>query len=191
MGASLLSFPAVASRSTSGRELSFFNLNTGERVRASYWEDGHYLSDGLAELNHIFATTAAAKCSISTGGCSISCFCCSTSWAARGDPAHLGLPLPGHQPAERQRKSRGVAKQATTPWAGGGRAPARCAAGHICAEAALDLSVGGGVLPVRQLRAPGYRAGSQLVTQWCRMSPMNAGSWGRLLGSGLQPEEKR
>ena len=32
----------------------FFNLNTGERVRASYWEDGHYLSDGLAELNHIF-----------------------------------------------------------------------------------------------------------------------------------------
>ena len=54
MGASLLSFPAQASRSTSGRELSFFNLNTGERVRASYWEDGHYLSDGLAELNHIF-----------------------------------------------------------------------------------------------------------------------------------------
>ncbi|WP_323933960.1 DUF882 domain-containing protein [Aeromonas caviae] len=54
MGTSLLSFPALASRSTSGRELSFFNLNTGERVRASYWEDGHYLSDGLAELNHIF-----------------------------------------------------------------------------------------------------------------------------------------
>ena len=54
MGTSRLSFPALASRSTSGRELSFFNLNTGERVRASYWEDGHYLSDGLAELNHIF-----------------------------------------------------------------------------------------------------------------------------------------
>lgn len=54
MGASLLSFPAVASRSTTGRELSFFNLNTGERVNASYWENGRYLNDGLAELNHIF-----------------------------------------------------------------------------------------------------------------------------------------
>ena len=53
LGSSLLSFPALASRSTTGRELSFFNLNTGERVRASYWENGHYLSDGLAELNHI------------------------------------------------------------------------------------------------------------------------------------------
>ncbi|MFM5756241.1 DUF882 domain-containing protein [Aeromonas veronii] len=54
LGSSLISFPALASRSTTGRELSFFNLNTGERVRASYWENGHYLSDGLAELNHIF-----------------------------------------------------------------------------------------------------------------------------------------
>ncbi len=53
MGGSLLTAPALASRSTASRELSVFNLNTGERVRASYWEDGHYLHDGLAELNHI------------------------------------------------------------------------------------------------------------------------------------------
>ncbi|MFG0834644.1 DUF882 domain-containing protein [Aeromonas bivalvium] len=53
MGASLLSFPALASRSTHSRELSFFNLNTGERVKASYWEQGRYLPDGLAELNHL------------------------------------------------------------------------------------------------------------------------------------------
>ncbi|MGL5039107.1 MAG: DUF882 domain-containing protein [Aeromonas sp.] len=54
LGSSLLSFPALASRSTGGRELSFFNLNTGERIRTSYWEDGEYLKDGLAELNHLF-----------------------------------------------------------------------------------------------------------------------------------------
>jgi uncharacterized protein YcbK (DUF882 family) len=54
LGGAMLSFPAMASRSTSGRELSFFNLNTGERVQASYWENGRYLQDGLAELNHIF-----------------------------------------------------------------------------------------------------------------------------------------
>ena len=54
LGSSLVSFPALASRSTTGRELSFFNLNTGERARVSYWENGRYLNDGLAELNHIF-----------------------------------------------------------------------------------------------------------------------------------------
>jgi uncharacterized protein YcbK (DUF882 family) len=53
MGASLLSFPAQASRSTNSRDLSVFNLNTGERVKASYWEKGRYLPDGLAELNHL------------------------------------------------------------------------------------------------------------------------------------------
>ncbi|MFM4938632.1 MULTISPECIES: DUF882 domain-containing protein [Aeromonas] len=53
LGGAMLPLPTLASRSTAGRELSFFNLNTGERVRASYWENGHYLSDGLAELNHI------------------------------------------------------------------------------------------------------------------------------------------
>ena len=50
----LLSAPALASRSTTGRALNVFNLNTGERLEVSYWENGRYLNDGLAELNHLF-----------------------------------------------------------------------------------------------------------------------------------------
>ncbi|MDO2947531.1 DUF882 domain-containing protein [Aeromonas simiae] len=51
--AGLLPQTAQASRSTTSRELVIHNLNTGEKVRASYWENGRYLPDGLAELNHI------------------------------------------------------------------------------------------------------------------------------------------
>jgi uncharacterized protein YcbK (DUF882 family) len=82
MGTSLLSFPALASRSTSGRELSFFNLNTGERVRASYWEDGHYLSDGLAELNHIFRDYRRNEVFNIDSKLFDQLYCCSTSWDA-------------------------------------------------------------------------------------------------------------
>ncbi|ENY73423.1 YcbK family protein [Aeromonas diversa] len=52
--AALLPQTALASRSTSHRSLTIHNLNTGEHTEASYWENGRYLQDGLAELNHIF-----------------------------------------------------------------------------------------------------------------------------------------
>jgi len=36
------------------RELSFFNIHTGESLRyVDYWADGRYQSDALAEINHI------------------------------------------------------------------------------------------------------------------------------------------
>lgn len=51
--AGLMPQTALASRSTSSRELVIHNLNTGEKVSASYWENGRYLKDGMAELNHV------------------------------------------------------------------------------------------------------------------------------------------
>lgn len=51
--AGLLPQQAQASRSTGSRELLIHNINTGEKVRANYWENGRYLPDGLAELNHV------------------------------------------------------------------------------------------------------------------------------------------
>ncbi len=50
LGSSLISFPALASRSTTGRELSFFNLNTGERVRA--WDSCMYSTFTLHASGH-------------------------------------------------------------------------------------------------------------------------------------------
>ena len=35
------------------RQLSFYNLHTGESLRAVYWEGGHYLKDGLAEIDYV------------------------------------------------------------------------------------------------------------------------------------------
>ena len=35
------------------RRLSFHNLHTGERVSTVYWSQGHYVEDGLAEINHV------------------------------------------------------------------------------------------------------------------------------------------
>lgn len=34
-----------------GRELSFAHAHTGETLRVTYWEDGAYLPDALAEIN--------------------------------------------------------------------------------------------------------------------------------------------
>jgi uncharacterized protein YcbK (DUF882 family) len=35
------------------RALSFYNTHTGERVTATYWSHGRYLSDGLHEINFV------------------------------------------------------------------------------------------------------------------------------------------
>ncbi|WP_263080027.1 DUF882 domain-containing protein [Endozoicomonas sp. Mp262] len=35
------------------RQLSFFHLRTGEKLKTAYWADGHYLDDGLSEINHL------------------------------------------------------------------------------------------------------------------------------------------
>jgi len=36
-----------------GRSLAFYNTHTSERLKATYWEHGHYLPDALSEINHL------------------------------------------------------------------------------------------------------------------------------------------
>lgn len=36
-----------------GRQLSFLNLHTGERVNAVYWDRGRYLRDGMRSISHL------------------------------------------------------------------------------------------------------------------------------------------
>lgn len=44
----------LAEARTPAREISLYNTHTGEWGRKiTYWEDGQYLTDGMAELNHI------------------------------------------------------------------------------------------------------------------------------------------
>lgn len=35
------------------RQLGFLNLHTGEKLKVPYWENGRYLGDALAEINHL------------------------------------------------------------------------------------------------------------------------------------------
>jgi uncharacterized protein YcbK (DUF882 family) len=35
------------------RSLGFYNTHTDERLKAVYWEKGHYIPESLAEINHI------------------------------------------------------------------------------------------------------------------------------------------
>ena len=35
------------------RKLSFYNLHTGESLDATYWAEGHYIPDVMAEVNHL------------------------------------------------------------------------------------------------------------------------------------------
>ena len=51
-GASLLGGVARA-EALAPRSLSLLNLHTGERLRATYFEGGEYLSDALAAVNHV------------------------------------------------------------------------------------------------------------------------------------------
>lgn len=51
-GASLL-LPRPALAETGPRSLTFDNIHTGEKLRVEYWQDGRYLPDALAEVNHV------------------------------------------------------------------------------------------------------------------------------------------
>lgn len=42
--------PLLASKE---RTLSFYNLHTGESLDATYWADGHYIPEVLADVNHV------------------------------------------------------------------------------------------------------------------------------------------
>ena len=35
------------------RKIALRNLHTGEKLKVAYWADGHYLKEGLAEINHL------------------------------------------------------------------------------------------------------------------------------------------
>lgn len=43
----------VAVPQTGVRELAFYNQHTGESLKTSYWADGEYLPESLADINHI------------------------------------------------------------------------------------------------------------------------------------------
>ncbi len=49
--AALFSPPGFA-RNAPDRVLTMHNLHTGERVRATYWAEGHYVGEELAALDH-------------------------------------------------------------------------------------------------------------------------------------------
>ncbi len=36
------------------KSLYFYNSHTNERLKTAYWQDGKYIPDALAEINHIF-----------------------------------------------------------------------------------------------------------------------------------------
>jgi uncharacterized protein YcbK (DUF882 family) len=46
-------FASADPASARDRELSFYNIHTGEKLSTAYWSDGHYLDDGLDEINWI------------------------------------------------------------------------------------------------------------------------------------------
>lgn len=54
LGAALLSPPSMAKMlKQEHRSLALHNLHTGEKLRATFWEKGHYLDDALVEINHV------------------------------------------------------------------------------------------------------------------------------------------
>lgn len=52
VGASLLGSGAWANEMPA-RSLSFQNLHTGEKLKATYWAGGRYIEDALAEVNNV------------------------------------------------------------------------------------------------------------------------------------------
>jgi len=36
------------------RELSFYNIHTGEKLSATFWSDGNYLDDGIEQISWLF-----------------------------------------------------------------------------------------------------------------------------------------
>jgi len=53
VGAALTLAAAPVLARSGERSLAFFNLHTGESLRTTYWQDGRYLSQELAAVNHI------------------------------------------------------------------------------------------------------------------------------------------
>ncbi|HYD30619.1 MAG TPA: DUF882 domain-containing protein [Azospirillaceae bacterium] len=44
---------ALAGRLSTPREVTLYNLNTGERLKAEYWNKGRYQNDALREVNRL------------------------------------------------------------------------------------------------------------------------------------------
>lgn len=54
LGLGLFPFSQIAEASLPTRELSLYNTHTGENLKnVPFWENGRYLPDALAELNHL------------------------------------------------------------------------------------------------------------------------------------------
>lgn len=50
----LITHPAMAARTIKGeRTLSFTHLHTGEKLRRTYWADGHYVPEALREIHYL------------------------------------------------------------------------------------------------------------------------------------------
>ena len=49
----LLATPSIVRAHNAGRQLSFHNLHTEERLNATYWVDGRYDKGALREINHL------------------------------------------------------------------------------------------------------------------------------------------
>jgi uncharacterized protein YcbK (DUF882 family) len=52
-GSLLLPWTNAAAAASAARRLEFYNLHTGESLAASYWEQGRYVADGLARIDHV------------------------------------------------------------------------------------------------------------------------------------------
>lgn len=53
LAGSLAAGPAALAFTTPVRRLAFDNLHTGERLDVTYFENGAYVGDALAEVNHV------------------------------------------------------------------------------------------------------------------------------------------
>lgn len=54
LAATLLARPSLASlHKQDDRSLSFHNLHTGEKLEATFWENGRYLNDAMSAINHV------------------------------------------------------------------------------------------------------------------------------------------
>ena len=54
LGSSLIAFPQLLGAVARPRSISFHNLHTSEKLSTTYWADGQYIPESLAEINRIF-----------------------------------------------------------------------------------------------------------------------------------------
>jgi uncharacterized protein YcbK (DUF882 family) len=52
-GLLLLGTKAASAAVSAARRLRLYNLHTGEKLNAVYWEEGHYVASSLAEIDHM------------------------------------------------------------------------------------------------------------------------------------------